>query len=75
MDKGDVKEVIREVLKELREEDEFHIPRKEFYDQHQRVKSFMSAFDSASATVGKIVVGLVVMGVLSILVIGAGWKK
>ena len=75
MTNDEIREVVRDVLKEIREEDEFHIPRKEFYDQHQRVKSFVSAFDSAAATVGKVVLGLVVMGVIAILMIGAGWKK
>jgi hypothetical protein len=69
------REEVRRAIEDMRRHDEFHIPRREFYDQHQRIKYFLSAFDSAASTLGKAILGTLVLGIIALLAIGAGWRK
>lgn len=72
---AEVVRVVNEEHRKERESDEFYIPRKEFYDQFQRVSGFLRFYDSTASTIGKVVIGAVLLGLMALAALGSGWQR
>lgn len=55
-----------------RENDEFHIKRKELYDTHQKTKTMFRIIDDTAMWVGRTLVYGLVVGAVALVVLGLG---